>query len=414
MNLYLQQGIIHMILFISLSNTVQSLLILAVLVTFLACGTIFLEKNGNPKLRLLLFVILSEIGLHFLVILFVLIGLIQDFPFLIRGIFPYFYLIQPAIYFYVVVNLNENYEFTKKDLLHLTPAILSLIDNCGFYLGGPEHWQYWSNSISNNFAEMAKYPGILMLSKYNFIFLDLLNISYTLFAWRYYFHFIKNNQEIKDQFVLKWLKMFLIIISIFIFSLASNLICNFKYLDTIINNSNTSVLITFCLIVFSILAFSCYILFNPILLYGLPKINYDTIADNVNTLPNFKSNKNAIEDHNIKEFELAQTIISEIKEKQLYKNKDFSISLASQHFSIPIHHISFIINNHVQKSFPDIVCELRIDHAIQLLKDNRNKKYTMEAIGNLSGFKSRSTFYSSFKKITGITPNEYYQNLKKA
>ena len=84
MNLYLQEGFIHMILFISLSNIVQSLLFLAVLVTFLACGTIFLEKNGNPKLRLLLFVILSEIGLHFLVILFVSIGLIQDFPFLVR------------------------------------------------------------------------------------------------------------------------------------------------------------------------------------------------------------------------------------------------------------------------------------------------------------------------------------------
>jgi YesN/AraC family two-component response regulator len=54
---------------------------------------------------------------------------------------------------------------------------------------------------------------------------------------------------------------------------------------------------------------------------------------------------------------------------------------------------------------------MRIAHAIQLLKDNRNKKFTMEAIGNMSGFNSRTTFYVSFKKTMGISPNEYLQKL---
>jgi AraC-like DNA-binding protein len=55
---------------------------------------------------------------------------------------------------------------------------------------------------------------------------------------------------------------------------------------------------------------------------------------------------------------------------------------------------------------------MRIEHAVELLKDNSHKKYTMEAIGYISGFNSRTTFYVSFKKITGITPNEYLQNIK--
>jgi YesN/AraC family two-component response regulator len=96
----------------------------------------------------------------------------------------------------------------------------------------------------------------------------------------------------------------------------------------------------------------------------------------------------------------------------LYLNPEFSIAMAANHFSIPSHHISFILNNHIKKSFPDIICEMRIDHSIQLLKDNSNKKYTMEAIGNFSGFNSRTTYYVSFKKITGISPNVYFQNLK--
>jgi len=401
-----------MIFIISPSYFVQSLLILAVLVTFLACGSILSEKNSNPKLKWLLFIILSEIGLHFLVILFISTGVIKDFPFFVRGLYPYYYVIQPAIYFYVVVNLNENYKFTQKDLLHLIPMALSFIDNWGFYSGGPEHWQYWANLISNNFAFLTKYPGKLILSKFHFISFDLLKISYMIFAWRYYFEFLKNNSEIKDQFVLKWLRLFLITMSIFVVTLALSSVSNFHYLDIILDNSNVSVLITIGFIGLSILALSGYILFNPILLYGLPRINYKTIIDNSNTLANFKLFKNETNNNENKEQNLAISIISEIKEKQLYINCDFSIAMAAKHFSIPSHHISFILNNYIKKSFPDIICEMRIDHAIQLLKDNRNKKYTNEAIGNISGFNSRTTFYVSFKKITGITPNEYLQNIK--
>ncbi len=401
-----------MIFFISPSYFVQSLLILAVLVTFLACGAILIEKNCNPQLKWLLFIIFTEIGLHFSVILFISLGLIKDFPFFIRGLYPYYYIIQPAIYFYVIVTLNENYNFTKKDLLHLIPFVLSVIDNWGFYCGGPNHWEFWANTISNDFSFLTKYPGKLILSKYHFIFLDLLKISYTLFAWRYYFHYVKNNQEIKDQFVLKWLRLFLIIMSVFVVTVSLSSVSNFNYLDTIMDNSNVSVLITISLIGLSILALSGYILFNPILLYGLPRINYKTIIDNSNALSKFISFKNDMTNSDNKENILANSIISEINEKQLYLNPDFSLNTAAKHFSIPNHHISFILNNHIKKSFPDIVSEMRIDHAIQLLKDNRNKKYTMEAIGNISGFNSRTTFYVSFKKIMGITPSEYIQNIK--
>ncbi len=101
--------------------------------------------------------------------MFILTGVIIDFPFLSRGLYPYYYIIQPAIYFYVLVNLNENYKFTRKDLFHLIPLVLSFIDNWGFYSLGPEHWQYWANSISNNFAFLTKYPGKLILSKFYFI-----------------------------------------------------------------------------------------------------------------------------------------------------------------------------------------------------------------------------------------------------
>jgi len=403
-----------MINFISSDTFFIVLLILSVLFPLIACTSILIEKNGNRKLQWLMFSIFLGISLYYLRHLLALTGLITDFPFLLRGFVPIYYLIQPSIYFYVLINLDENYTFSKKDLLHLIPAVYSIVDNYTFYAGGPQYWQHWSNLIVSDYGNIANYPGFLMKAKFNFLLRVLLYISYVMFAWRIYIKNIQLNKEIKNQFVLKWLKLFLIIISIYVFTNTLASVFNFNFI--ILKNSPSNYIfdLTLYINVLTIIVLASYILFNPILLYGLPKINFNTISDNDKSLSNFKSmqiydNKTDLNEHN-----LAVTLIDEIKEKQLYTDVAFSLALASQYFSIPSHHISFIINKYIKKSVPDVICEMRIEHAIHLLKDNYNKKYTMEALGNLSGFKSRSTFYSSFKKITGITPNEYYQNLKKS
>lgn len=403
-----------MFCFIKLSVSVITLLITAVFTTFLACGTILVEKNGNPKLKWFMFAIFFGIISYYYVHVLVITGLIGHVPFLLRGFAPFYYIVQPAIYFYVVVNLDENYNFSKIDLLHLIPVFYAIIDNCDYYSGGPSHWQYWAHKISADYTYIANYQGTLLKAKYNFILRVILYVSYTLFAWRYYIKNIQLNREIKSQFVLKWLKLFLIAISIFVISVAFSSIYNSIFIPSLNDQSNLFLKIPIFLTGFSIITLSTYILLNPLLLYGLPKINYKTIADNKKSLPNFKTFKYDTAEVDNKEYILAQTIISEINEKKLYLNPDFSIAIAANHFSIPSHHISFILNTHIKKSFPDIICELRIDHSIQLLKDNSNKKYTMEAIGNISGFNSRTTYYVSFKKITGISPNVYLQNLKQS
>ena len=42
--------------------------------------------------------------------------------------------------------------------------------------------------------------------------------------------------------------------------------------------------------------------------------------------------------------------------------------------------------------------------------DDKNASLTLEAIGLMAGFKSKSAFYRAFKKATNTTPNQFVKS----
>ncbi len=76
-------------------------------------------------------------------------------------------------------------------------------------------------------------------------------------------------------------------------------------------------------------------------------------------------------------------------------------------------YLSNVINTHFGKNFNEYINEYRIKVARQLLADPDNSHFSIEGIGQMAGFNSRSTFFSCFKKATGITPS-YFRNSVRA
>ncbi|PXX27028.1 helix-turn-helix domain-containing protein, partial [Thalassospira sp. 11-3] len=67
--------------------------------------------------------------------------------------------------------------------------------------------------------------------------------------------------------------------------------------------------------------------------------------------------------------------------------------------------LSYVLNQHLGKSFFDFVNEVRTNEASRLLIEEPDR--TILDIAISVGFNSKSTFNLAFKKITGKTPSVY-------
>jgi transcriptional regulator GlxA family with amidase domain len=63
--------------------------------------------------------------------------------------------------------------------------------------------------------------------------------------------------------------------------------------------------------------------------------------------------------------------------------------------------------NEAAGGFYDYVNKHRVADARALLTDPAEQRTSVEAIGLMVGFRSRSTFYEAFRKATGMTPAAY-------
>lgn len=89
----------------------------------------------------------------------------------------------------------------------------------------------------------------------------------------------------------------------------------------------------------------------------------------------------------------------------LYRDPNLTMPQVADKLSILNHRLSQVINDHLGKNFPALINEYRIEDAKQMLISNDS--YTLEAIGYECGFNSKSTFFATFKKQTGLTPSQY-------
>ncbi|TGN03513.1 helix-turn-helix domain-containing protein [Leptospira dzoumogneensis] len=96
-----------------------------------------------------------------------------------------------------------------------------------------------------------------------------------------------------------------------------------------------------------------------------------------------------------------------------YKDSEFSIDLLSENTDIPRFYITQILSETLETNFYNFVNEYRIKEIISALENVSEERPNFLRLALEYGFNSKSTFNTSFKKVTGKTPTQYLEEISK-
>lgn len=119
--------------------------------------------------------------------------------------------------------------------------------------------------------------------------------------------------------------------------------------------------------------------------------------------PKYKKNSLSEEKSN----EIAAKIKKCMEEDALYRNSNLKLIDLAETIQENANNVSQVINEIFKQNFYDFVNNYRIEEAKKRLKSTSYDHYNIEAIGLEVGFNAKSTFYTAFKKNTGMTPIQY-------
>lgn len=110
--------------------------------------------------------------------------------------------------------------------------------------------------------------------------------------------------------------------------------------------------------------------------------------------------------------EKIETLKTIMKTEKPYLKNDLNLRELADLLEVSTHNLTEIINRKAGRNFYDFVNSYRVDEVKERLQDSDSQNLTLLAIAMESGFNSKSSFNSVFKKHTGLTPSQFRKSLK--
>lgn len=343
-----------------------------------------------------------------------------------------FYLTGPMAYFYVRSVLNDDARLKWKDAWHFLPAIIHFAAAMHYVIQPWSHKLQIAEQIVANVEFMAQhkvnYFAKLVGVQVLFISRPLIAVSYTICIL---FMFLRHHQShpagkylAKQQRIMnRWIWLFIVFQFMLFMSFLFFLIARWPG-STALQFLKVADLEFVC--AFALIGLLLTPFLFPQVLYGLP--DFERGRTSPPALP--EKNEQPVvakeETENVDESKssglqleqayldkIANAINSCMRDQKPYLEPDFNLLKLSHLIGIPAHHLSFYFREVRQQPFNDYRNELRVEYAKELISSGRAAELTLEAIGQQSGFVSKSSFFKAFKKVTGDTPGRYTDSVDK-
>lgn len=108
---------------------------------------------------------------------------------------------------------------------------------------------------------------------------------------------------------------------------------------------------------------------------------------------------------------LAKALLAIMNDKKPYLDANIQMSDFAKMLGCSTHTLSQVFTLFVKRNYYDFIAEYRIEEFKRLSRDPKYAKYTITALSNQCGFRSRTPFLAAFKKYTGMTPKEWMKNV---
>ena len=322
---------------------------------------------------------------------------------------PLYFVAGPLLYFYIKGTLRDKIEWKWIHLFHLLPFIVSIINVIPYLFSSFSHKLEFAHLIHQNTENLKKLEYNWFIPKTTGLILRPISVGiYIIASFYQIYRAIKYYRQENRQFqlIIRWLCVLLIISSgfMFVYGYAGNITRQNDIKIAFSNIERINYIIGGLFIIFPI-----SILMFPQILYGIP------IREKVRSNKPLKENlsKKKYIDQPNKNYEafkmLSNRIIEYFDNEMPYLKQDFSLTDLAAALNCPQHHISYCFSDFLEISFTKLRASRRVEHAKSLLLKGVTKKYSMEKVAAMSGFSSRSSFFSTFKEYTGLTPSEFIE-----
>ncbi|WP_431199454.1 helix-turn-helix domain-containing protein [Mucilaginibacter sp. P25] len=291
----------------------------------------------------------------------------------------------PLIFFYVLKITRPEYKFTRRDLLHFSPLLVEL--------------SAWALEVLESIKTGRATYDTLIFQRINPVLLLLAFISVIIYLYRCrklienFYQELKFNGGDRYRHELKWIHNLLTGFGLLWLLWIPFIAADYFYYDYQLGIQAY---------------YPLYFLLMSMLIWMAARaFSRPEITAQADSLPVFKPLLPA---------ELKRKgawLKRVVKENNYYQDPELSLSSLAEKLGMHTHELSRIINTVLKKSFNDFINEYRVQAAARKMQDPANDHITLLGIAFESGFNSQSTFSRIFKQVTGKSPQEYKNNLKK-
>lgn len=360
-------------------------------------GVLLLTKKQKCLPDILLAIWMFIISIHLLNYFVYYQGFWDRYPHLIGITVPFPLLHGPMLYLYVFYSLRNYKSLRIKDYLHFLPAIGVYLYMFKFYFFyTAEEKTLVDKGLVNDFSVFS---GILIIG---FI---VSGLSYTIQSYRKlldYKKIIHEHFSNDERINLYWLQKSIIGLGV-IFTVVTAIVLVTDGFGFRLGFNED--LVFYALII----AFVFYI--------GFSGIQHENIFSNpseispkepIDEKPEGEYKKSGLKPEAAKQ--IHEQLLKIMTDKKPFLNPKLTLANLAGLLQVSPNHLSQVINQYESVNFHDFVNRYRIDEFIERAKDNQQFSILAHAFD--SGFNSKSSFNSIFKKQLGLAPSQYIAELK--